>query len=121
MANYNSFSEVSQRAMDNFTRQCLKVTMEAMTKTNPTPKFEITPDMVQRAYDAVPDKMLFKSTVEAMLDAALNPPSEPEIVVTDEMEQAGSLVVERRFHFSTANGDVACDIYRAMRKLEPKA
>jgi hypothetical protein len=55
-----------------------------------------------------------------MLDAALNPPSEPEIVVTDEMEQAGSLVVERRFHFSTANGDVACDVYRAMRKLEPK-
>lgn len=83
------------------------------------PKTEITFEMLRRAYDVAPHGLLM-STVQAMLNAALNPPSEPEVTVTDEMEQAGSLVVERRFHFSTANGDVACDVYRAMRKLEPK-
>ena len=81
--------------------------------------------MVQRAYDAVPDKLLFRSTVKDMLDAALNPP-EPEIVVTEEMRLAGC-----RTYANTAYGGnsmpsewmmgFVSDIYRTMRKLEPKA
>ncbi len=82
------------------------------------PKFAITPEMVRSAYDAVPDKLLFKSTVEAMLDAALNPPSEPEVTVTDEMKAAGRR--EALVPGASLTYDRMEAIYRAMRKLEPK-
>jgi len=55
--------------------------------------------------------------VVQLLDAALNPPDEPEIVVTEEM-----LAVAGAFRVGGRDGvsdRITADIYRAMRKLEP--
>ncbi len=57
------------------------------------------------------------SAVRAGLEAALNPPAEPEIVVTEEMADAGAK------QWRNASGDYAgaVAVYRAMRRLEPPA
>lgn len=64
--------------------------------------------------------------IRRALDAALNAPAEPEIVVTREMADAGGK--EYKFYReseyraqSWSVNDFATCIYRAMRKLEPKA
>jgi hypothetical protein len=57
--------------------------------------------------------------MRAALEAAINPPPEPEIVVTDEMENVGGVMIGR-WSGMVSNREVAQLAYRAMRKLEPK-
>ena len=81
---------------------------------------EITEEMVERARLAAQRMIVAndRNLAEQMrhaLNAALNPPPEPEpeIVVTEEMVAAGELA-SRQWGFVAA-------VYRAMRRLEPKA
>jgi hypothetical protein len=79
-------------------------------------KIEVTDEMEQRFCDYVYTHE--GCTYRAALEAALNPPPEPEIVVTEEMVEAAECLDYKRIpdkkSYYTA-------IYRAMRKLEPKA
>lgn len=94
-------------------------------------KIEITDEMVERATRAAMwnnqlDEALLQTTTPQIrmrraLEAALNPPQEPEIVVTEEMLRAG-LECNGRFatsHFKSWCSTQLGNIYRAMRKLEP--
>ena len=97
-------------------------------------KVEITDAMVERFYAAYErnDWPVFSSVaprIKAGLDAALNPPAEPEIVVTEEQKQAGKdaalqWLTERGFITRTVNHpqtpELLAAIYRAMRALEPE-
>jgi hypothetical protein len=79
-------------------------------------KIEITADMVIRAREymkRVGMCAVGPGGLDKLLDAALNPPPEPEIVVTNEMFESGM-----RASFDSTNWIVA--IYRAMRVLEPQ-
>ena len=83
------------------------------------PKIEVTDEML--------DVAAYRLGVSVKdLHAALNPPPEPEIVVTDEQTQAGynlarMWVKEKGCVGTSELYCMAKDIYRAMRKLEPKA
>ena len=114
---YNTFNEVAQKAMNRFYRNCLDATRDEMTK------IEVTDEMVERFCDYVNTHEGY--AYRDALEAALNPPPEPEIVVTEEMVNAG-----RSTYPGTLPKDLATvamineacrRIYRAMRKLEPKA
>jgi hypothetical protein len=101
---YSSFNEVAQKAMNRFYRNCLDATREQMNK------IEVTDEMI--------DVAAYRLGVRVKdLHAALNPPPEPEIVVTEEMVGAAQYMDYKRIPdmkgYYTA-------IYRAMRKLEPK-
>ena len=78
-------------------------------------KIEVTDEMEQRFCDYVNTHK--GCTYRAALEAALNPPPELEIVVTEEMVGAAQYMDYKRIPdmkgYYTA-------IYRAMRKLEPK-
>lgn len=63
-----------------------------------------------------PDSM--EGRLRRALDAALNPPAPPEIVVTKEMVRAG--LDKLPCPWPTRMADEMPNIYRAMRKLEPK-
>ena len=86
-------------------------------------KVEITDEMVNRAWMKIPEgpDCLDKLVLRAALDAALNPPPEPEIVVTDEMLKAGvdTYPESMRLDPSTRTmAELACGrIYRVMAKL----
>lgn len=102
-------------------------------------KVKITDAMVERAMKSIladnplsaPDKITrgcFGDTIRKALDAALNPPVEPEIAITSVMAAAGQSVLHKNTeyfapadHLKLIGGSVqiACDIYRAMRALEP--
>jgi phage tail sheath gpL-like len=85
------------------------------------PKIEVTDEMEQRFCDYVNTHE--GCTYRAALEAALNPPPEPEIKVTLEMGIAGQvLALEARNKGACGDADLwvlVKDIYRAMRKLEP--
>ena len=57
-----------------------------------------------------------REDVRRALEAALNPPPDPEIVVTEEMKRAGAETIRNQYGYTP---DFAEKIYRAMRKLEP--
>ena len=91
---------------------------------------EITDEMVKRGCDwyyGTDSQALFhnRETMRKILEAALNPPPEPEIVVTHEMAIAGqALALKARNQGACGDADLwvlVKAIYRAMRKLEPKA
>ena len=91
-------------------------------------KIEITDEMVKRGCDWYygPDNFFAaRETMRKILEVALNPPPEPEIKVTLQMGVAGQdLALEARNKGACGNADLwvlVKDIYRAMRKLEPKA
>ena len=75
-------------------------------------KIEVTDEMEQRFCDYV--NTHDGCTYRAALEAALNPPPEPEIYITEQMIRAGQAA--RDFSY----GWGVTDIYRAMRRLEPK-
>jgi hypothetical protein len=112
---YSSFNEIAQKAINRFYRNCLDATREQMNK------IEVTDEMEQRFCDYVNTHE--GCTYRAALEAALNPPPEPEIKVTWEMGKAGhALALKARNHGACGDGDLwvlVKDIYRAMRKLEP--
>ncbi len=85
-------------------------------------KVVVTDEMVERFLRAVPGAVApsFNATKLA-LDAALNPPAEPEIVVTQEMALAGEDVLVERRGCGMMMVNVAADVYRAMHKLAPSA
>lgn len=82
-------------------------------------KREVTDAMVERAQKACP-ALIHRDVARHMLDAALNPPQEPEVVVTEEMEQVGRQTALNCRMSVTGPGSIRA-IYRAMRRLEPKA
>lgn len=95
-------------------------------------KINITDEMVRRALTVTVaghmasaeagktvNDYLSWHAVRAALDAALNPPPEPEIPVTEEMMRAGADAIGDAMMIETL-GSQAARIYRAMRKLEPK-
>ena len=74
---------------------------------------EMTERAVEKYHGTRPGEIYSNVVMETMrgaLDAALNPPPEPEIHITEEMIRAGQKARDHGF----------CDIYRAMRTLEPK-
>jgi len=96
-------------------------------------KREVTDAMVERAHRAnwgkyiwgnddasVPDNATPKQRMRAALEAALNPPPEPEVTVTEEMISASGLW-ERgcTYHMGTLTSTQIENAYRAMRRLEP--
>jgi len=105
-----------QHAINGFYRNQLD--NEVMTMK---PKIEVTDEMEQRFCDYVNTHE--GCTYRAALEAALNPPPEPEIKVTLEMGIAGQvLALEARNKGACGDADLwvlVKDIYRAMRKLEP--
>lgn len=113
---YNTFNEVAQKAMNRFYRACLDKTRDEMSK------IEVTDEMEQRFCDYVNTHE--GCTYRAALEAALNPPPAPGIKVTWEMGIAGqALALEARNQGACGDGDLwvlVKNIYRAMRKLEPK-
>lgn len=97
---------------------------------------EVTDEMVERyiAAASAAYERVFKVTCKALngnfdvaragLEAALNPPQEPEIVVTGEQATAGYEVANMwvRQKGCIGTSELYCmakDIYRAMRRLEP--
>ena len=98
---------------------------------------EITDEMVERAFTYLNHHAFFGGSpfeeyhahVRKALDAALNPPAEPEIVVTAEQRRVGASLLSQApaipKNTSQANWEWLLDytavIYRAMRRLEPKA
>jgi hypothetical protein len=64
-----------------------------------------------------------REDVRRALDAALNPPPEPEITVTDEMAAVGQKwFIDMVRRGALGDGELwwlAKNVYRAMRKLEP--
>lgn len=94
------------------------------------PKIEVTDEMVERARVAYRG-VVSRSEMRAALEAALNPPTEPEIVVTEEMENAGlrefpcdlwddCLGRNKLYRTVLPLTHYITLIYRAMRALEPK-
>ncbi len=95
-------------------------------------KTEITDEIVDRYYKAAVHidfspslEAEVKAEIRKNLEAALNPPQEPEIVVTWQMKRAGSAIKVMVFR-NLESGDTttlsetdAEQIYRAMRRLEP--
>lgn len=90
---------------------------------------EITDEMVDRAGRAwFPadqyEPEFHRSSMRRVLQAALNPPPEPEIVITQEMGSAGKAVAlmwqEKGGAGTSDLWVMARDMYRAMRRLEPK-
>ena len=62
-------------------------------------------------------------TTREMLDAALNPPQGPEIIITDEMTLAGVAALKTSNTACAASdwySEKAKEVYRAMKRLEPK-
>lgn len=89
---------------------------------------DVTDEMVERAWSAGHKKRIFETNhdmVRAMLEAALNPP-EPEVVVTAPMRKSGlDVLLGTLVTFSCdpekgTIGPLVENIYRAMRRLEPK-
>lgn len=101
---------------------------------------EITDEMAKRLIKAAgphlglpgghldPDEAKKSRIAQAkrILDAALNPPPEPEIVVTEEQRKVGLDLLYGMLDSLRANANVeTCrqlvrNIYREMRRLEPK-
>lgn len=91
-------------------------------------KREVTDDAVARAAEALerwnawPNCTASRKGVRAALESALNPPEEPEVVVTREMLDAGVwAAMGYPCHTENLARVAAGAIYRAMRGLEPKA
>ena len=72
-------------------------------------KIEVTDEMVERFCNYLHTHE--GCEYRAALEAALNPPPEREIYITDEMIRAGQAARDASF--------AVTDIYRAMRRLEP--
>ncbi len=84
-------------------------------------KIEITDEMVERAWATMPDapQGFLKADLERALNAALNPPPEPEIVVTEEMQEAGAAWLAS-YRGNLAWAASFAGIYRAMYAARPK-
>lgn len=87
------------------------------------PKIEITDEMVERGIAA--ESVMRKSSrdrVRAVLDAALNPPPEPEIEVTEAMERAGTKAWMEWMQVPNPTGEVygCAHVYRAMERQRRK-
>ena len=84
----------------------------------PEPKILVTDDMVERGVKYVRSNVTMTHAghvvVKHFLDSVLNPPPEPKVEVTREMVSAAQRVSENPMGYNWA------DIYRAMRRLEPK-
>ena len=92
---------------------------------------KITDEMVERAIVGYRTKQGAQDTVRdsmrCALEAAFNPPAEPEVVVTDEMLQAGRGALNMLTILVGPSAHLPCnsytnavrDTFRAMRKLEP--
>jgi len=83
---------------------------------------EMTERAVEKYHGTRPGEIYSNVVMETMrgaLDAALNPPPEPEIVVTPEMAGAGVAVIAP---YESLKAPVSSLVlaYRAMRALEPK-
>lgn len=63
--------------------------------------------------------MVESDQLRLALEAALNPPREPEIKVTLEMQIAGADILEENKNRFMLLVPLAAEVYRAMRKLEP--
>lgn len=88
---------------------------------------EVTDAMVERAWKAMPDLEdgFGKDHLRHALEAALNEPPKPEIVVTEEMLAAGNrawkeLAYSPGDRFDKRDKRCLLAIYRAMRALELK-
>lgn len=85
-------------------------------------KIEITDDMVERywskARQPMPDGTSPREHAIGLLEAALNPPVEPEVVVTEEMRSAAVNIYLDDFQ---PHVDYFTRIYRAMHAVRPKA
>jgi len=88
---------------------------------------EITDEMVDRAVNAWFDqggderwRDSVRQQIRASLQAALNPPPAPEIVVTEAMAEAGAGVLTRMVCEGCPHDTLVVLVYRAMRRLEPK-
>jgi hypothetical protein len=83
---------------------------------------EIDDEMLERAVRML-GREPCREDVRRALDAALNPPPEPEITVTEEMSLVGQKwLIEAVRRGTTGDGDLwwlARNTYRAMRRLEP--
>lgn len=88
-------------------------------------KIEVTEEMVGRARDARANKLASlglhttwtdegREAMRAALEAALNPPAEPEIPVSDGMITIGMEVPFPRLYDTPAHRTLVADIYRAM-------
>ena len=113
---YNTFNEVAQKAMNRFYRACLDKTRDEMSK------IEVTDEMEQRFCDYVNTHE--GCTYRAALEAALNPPAEPEVPVSYEMMVAGMNAHGFDGFEKLPDRDAGvfvAKIYRAMRALGPKA
>lgn len=88
-----------------------------------TTKIEINEAMVDRALDAAGGLSNgSRDAMRAALDAAMNPPAEPEIPVTSDMLEAAE---RKAFSWGWEFGREKCraeltKAYRAMRALEPQ-
>lgn len=86
-------------------------------------RVEITDEMVERAAEAYRHASSASTTMNVarkMLDAALNSPPEPEILVTEEMHSAGVQAYWQAIQMGNQPKDAVANQYRAMRALEPK-
>lgn len=90
-------------------------------------KIEITDEAVERALNCswAKHRNLSFTMMKQFIDAALNPPPEPEIVVTEEQIEAGnkewcSVLGINEDEASHSARKILVNAYRAMRKLELK-
>ncbi len=88
---------------------------------------EISDEMVRRALAAYRDSSApsQEGDIRAALNAALNPPAEPEVVITNEMKSAGCVAyndeAQRQGYRAGILRDQMAAAYHAMRRLEMKA
>ncbi len=109
------------------TEEMVKAAVEAMNSPFASLGAESFGDVNTTRY--VTRESLDRAKVRFILDSALNPPSEPEITVTDEMIKAGRGQMNLRtlvdqgatsaYVPCNAYVETVVDVYRAMRKLEP--